>query len=344
MNRVDVRGLQCPLDLPDWVGSLFVDAAWREVASRERGGGSAVTVIRASVREAGEHRLVSICIRDAAAMGPLTLQRSTAQTYRFIRSVLAEGRVRHALRCWNFIPEIGSPVGGGLDRYMAFNAGRFAAYTEWYGEPGNFVDVVPTATGVGHHGHHLMIHVLAGSKPGVAVENPRQEHSYRYSELFGPMPPCFARGTIVQTGHDQRPTLLVGGTASVRGEATMHVGDIAGQTEETLVNLSHLVDAAVRLEGNGDSSTTSRHGVPQDPLSRFTSLRIHVARPQHAREVMQRVQRRIPHLDAANCELVEADICRPELLVEIEGTADVGSVKAGRQESATAPIHVEVSA
>jgi enamine deaminase RidA (YjgF/YER057c/UK114 family) len=59
---------------------------------------------------------------------------------------------------------------------------------------------------------------------------------------YGPMPPSFSRATIAVLG--DRRLLLIGGTASIVGEDSTHIGDVSAQLDETLHNLAALVSAA----------------------------------------------------------------------------------------------------
>ena len=129
---------------------------------------------------------------------------------------------------------------------MVFNAGRYAAYHNWFNGRAEFEASMATATGVGYQGTDLVVHVLASDRRGTPVENPRQVQAYRYSSRYGPMPPCFARATIVRPNGTGASALLIGGTSSVRGEASMHVGDVSAQTRETLGNIAHLIVAGSR--------------------------------------------------------------------------------------------------
>jgi chorismate lyase / 3-hydroxybenzoate synthase len=195
------------------------------------------------------------------------------------------------------------------DRYMVFNAGRFKAFESWYGSSETFSRHVATASGVGHTGADLVIHCLATKAPGIAIENPRQISSYRYSRRYGPIPPCFARATIV-SAPDNRRLLLVGGTASIRGEDSMYVDSLAMQLDETLDNLASLIRAAEQR----DLATA-------EALTRLRSLRVYYPQQQDAPAIADALQTTMPA--ACRIEMIQAELCRPELLVEIEGIAEL---------------------
>jgi len=266
-------------------------------------------------------RLVSADIPDCAALDAPALERAVADAYRAVAgSLRASGH--HPVRFWNFVPGIHADMGGGLDRYMVFNAGRYAAFEEWFGQAALFTRTVPTASAVGIGSGGLAIHALGARDPGLPVENPRQVPAYRYSARYGPLPPCFARGTIVrglpaQPGDDASgAVLLVGGTASIVGEHSVHDRDARQQALETFENLAELV-AAARLQIGGCS------GASQDPpraaFDAFTELRVYIVRDSDAPLLREMVGERFGR--TARIEFAQADLCRRELLVEIEGLA-----------------------
>jgi chorismate lyase/3-hydroxybenzoate synthase len=214
---------------------------------------------------------------------------------------------RVPIRFWNFVPDPGEPMGDGLDRYMVFNAGRYNGYAQWLCASNEFGRLLPTASAVGIISDDLVVYCLASDTRGTPVENPRQQPAYRYSQRYGPMPPCFSRATIANVNGQRR--LLVGGTASIVGEDSLHVDDVDAQLEETLKNLEALIDAAtVRPE-------------PGRALSRLLDLRVYVARHQDASAIRAILASRCPR--ASRIELTIARVCRPELLVEIEGVAEI---------------------
>lgn len=247
-------------------------------------------------------------VRNANALSDLELQHATAEAYRLIHRALEAGQARHPVRFWNFIPGIvDAAAADGLDRYMVFNAGRFAAFSDWYhaADRDSLAPHIATATGVGHFSTDLFVHCLADRLPGHPIENPRQCAAYRYSTTYGPLPPCFARATVV-ADNDQTEArrVLVGGTSSIVGEDSVHVGDLAGQTRETLDN----IDALLREAG-------------ADGLAALHDVRVYHVHEQHGPAILEQVNQRLPHL-VERIEMVHAPLCRADLGVEIEGMAD----------------------
>jgi radical SAM superfamily enzyme YgiQ (UPF0313 family) len=256
--------------------------------------------------------LVSAFVRDAADLDADRLASRTRAAYELIGERVGTAAGCYPVRVWNFMPGILEPLGELQHRYMAFNAGRYRAYTSWFDGCDRFDRRVPTASGVGHHGRDLVIHCLSSREAGRPVENPRQVSSYRYSERWGPLPPCFARATRVHLPTSNHPWLLVGGTASVRGEETVHPDDLLRQAEETFQNLASLVCAGFDGEPPGGDSG-------EGLLRLFRYLRVYVVDLDHAATVERLVRERFTGVQ--DIEFLQADLCRARLLVEIEGVA-----------------------
>lgn len=217
---------------------------------------------------------------------------ATLQAYRSLRDTLQSAGDRHVVRIWNYIPALLADAGDGTNRYMAFNAGRFAAMCEWFGDDA-LAARAPAGTGVGNPGDDLVIHVLTTPTEGTAVQNPRQTPAMHYSARYGPRPPCFARATRVGR------VLLVSGTAAITGEDTVAPNELSKQLDLTL---SHLATLA-----NG--------------LGRYRALRAYVPHADDAAAVRDRLNADVPH---AAVTVHVTDLCRPELRVEIEGVAIEG--------------------
>jgi len=285
-------------EVPEWVrGYLGWRSGWQTIAD-----GLELRQI-----EGDEHCLISLRAPAAVALDQQGFTARSGQLYDLLGSQLRLSSHRHAIRLWNFIPEILTPLGDLPHRYMAFNAGRFAAYLRWFGDVTALMRRVPTASAVGHGGDSLVVHCLAANRCGAPVENPLQVASYHYSKCYGSPPPTFARATRVE---GDPPLLLVGGTASVRGEHSTHRGRLECQLDDTFENLAKLVQEGLGV-GEGAPATAA--------WRRFRSLRVYWVEAADLPAIRQRVE----HVfgAASEIEYVAAELCRPDLLVEIEGVA-----------------------
>jgi chorismate lyase/3-hydroxybenzoate synthase len=255
----------------------------------------------------GSLAFLSMTLANAGHLDADDLRREVARAYDALGCAL-RSMGRTAIRWWNYLPDPSTIMGPGLDRYMVFNAGRHDGYRRLLAEA-PFERSLATASAVGIEGESLVIHCLASREAGRVVENPRQKPAWQYSKRYGPVPPSFSRATIATAG--QRQLLLIGGTASVVGEESMHAGDSRAQLEETFRNLAALL-----------SSAREQQEPPVVALARIKEVRAYVTREEDASFVRAELRARCPQ--AAEIELIPARLCRPELLVEIEGVAELG--------------------
>lgn len=291
---------------PRWLTELLADTPQRLVEEQR------TRFAAVYVRRLPELSFVEIEVSRAASLPPAQFEELVAGVYMSIARLL-EDEGRHSVRFWSYVPDIHAPMGEGLDRYMVFNRGRYRAFTSWYGTPRVFDHTLATASAVGVEGDALTVHCLATDEPGTPIENPRQIPSYHYSTRYGPRPPCFARATRPARPIGGRQLLLVGGTASIVGEESRHAGDIDRQTNETLTNLEALLGAA-------DASIDT---AAPPPSYRFIDLRAYVVREADATGVLEQFAGRFP--DVQHIEIARGEICRRELLVEVEGVAALGN-------------------
>lgn len=300
-QTVSTRRLPRPLEAepPAWVHGLLKEGERGEHGQRT--GDPLVDIVRRD-----PFLRVTARVPNVVSLPAAELSRRVSERYAAIEALLADLQ-RRPIRIWNYIPGIGDTMGPGLDRYMAFNRGRYSAYAQSRGIDMRFECAVPTASAVGIAGPDLVIDCLASAGGGTSVGNPRQTASWRYSRRYGPMPPCFARGTISVL--DGRRMLLVGGTASIVGEESRHHGDVRAQTEEALTNIE-----AVIVSGGGPCRC---------PLGRLTDARVYIVNDADAEIVEGLVRARSSK--TLRLETVLARVCRPELLVEIEGLANLRS-------------------
>ena len=233
-------------------------------------------------------------------------------------------RGRRPLRFWNYLPAIGERFDNGLSRYETFNSGRMAVRSE-ESERAIYATRRVCATGIDVRRSDFALHVLAADHPATPVDNPRQLSPHRYSRRYGPVPPAFARAARLPAALLSLPGVpdaMVSGTASIVGEATRHPADLEAQLTETTLNLASVVES---LRGRKPrwAAGTALSAEATDALAHYRSVRLYVRRCEDETRVRDWAGSHFPRVDAA--ELVGADLCRPDLLVEIEGTVSLRS-------------------
>lgn len=207
---------------------------------------------------------------------------------------------RHLLRIWNVLPRINGMDAAGsaapMERYQAFCRGRAEAFEATFGT--GFESHLPAASAVGSTGgDDLVVAFLSARAPAIPRENPRQTAAWRYPRRYGPRSPSFARAAHEAGGAE---LLYLSGTASIVGHASVHEDDVVEQTRETIRNL----DAVCATTGDFPSCAPR--------LLQVYLRRAKDAPAVHA-ELLARYGQRVELL------FLRADLCRSELLVEIEG-------------------------
>lgn len=234
--------------------------------------------------------------------GGLGLRAAADRAYRELFATIGRHGFPHVARFWNYFARINEEEEG-LERYRQFNIGRAAAFEAAGRLAGTSI---PAACALGvSRGDELTVSFVAARHPGTSLENPRQVSAYRYPTLYGPRSPTFSRA-VVQAMPDGL-LLLVSGTASIVGHDTRHAGDVAAQTRETLANLGSIFGEA------------NRHAGRDAFAMREASYKVYVRRPPDAPAVRRELFAALgPDVDA---HFIRADICRRDLLVEIEAVA-----------------------
>jgi chorismate lyase/3-hydroxybenzoate synthase len=215
--------------------------------------------------------------------------------YSAIRAFQGASRFPHLLRMWNFFGAINSGEGD-AERYKQFCVGRAAGFD------GVTAERYPAGTAIGRPagGGTLQVYWLAGRRRGVPIENPRQLSAYRYPRRYGPIPPSFSRAMLI-TG----PTLLISGTASVLGHASQHSGELRAQLAETLTNMRAVIERAA-----AEAPT-----LPRD-FGGGTVLKVYLRDAANAAAIFECLRECVP--PDASLVVLEGDICRSDLAIEIE--------------------------
>ncbi len=241
-----------------------------------------------------------------ASTGRMPLQQATESAYRQVFSLLDVLHYPYLFRFWNYIADINTHSFG-LERYRQFNQGRQDAFLA---HERDVVGNVPAACALGFGQgcsaqEPLTIAFLAGRVAPLNIENPRQISACEYPQQYGPRSPTFSRASLVRLGQDE--VLFISGTASVVGHATLHPADVAAQTRETMTNIKAVLAEANRL--------ASQPGF--DPASLY--YRVYVRHPADLAQIRAELTRCVG--DELNAVYLQADVCRQDLLLEIEATA-----------------------
>lgn len=217
------------------------------------------------------------------------LEESVEQAYRDLFHFLQRARGFQPIRFWNYLSHI-TDHQDGMERYWRFNIGRQRAFAACLRQ-----ERPPVATGIGCAGPRSVIYMLAARRPAEPVENPRQISAYAYPDRYGPASPRFSRAS-----RHESETLFISGTASIVGHETRHPSDFDAQMAETLINLGlmmRLTEEGCANEGRWAIKTYLRDAA-------------HAAKLEKALAAVLPAGTQYLHL--------AADICRKDLLVEIE--------------------------
>ena len=259
----------------------------------------------------------------AAGLGTVSEQNGTrdAGTMAFNQMIsilgLEKMSMNDVVRQWNYIGEILS-IDNQYQNYQIFNEVRSEFYTAH-----RTLKSFPAATGIGMRLGGVIMDfnaVRLGERTAVfPVNNPHQLNAYEYSQnvLKGladkgkkeKNPPQFERALLLfRNGHG---TLFISGTASIRGQETIGEGDIKTQTLITIDNIRQLADIE-RV-----SRLINDRRIYQFD---YLFIRTYIRNKYDFSIVKEICSEHFPDVPAI---YIQADICRDDLLVEIEAEAAV---------------------
>lgn len=227
------------------------------------------------------------------------LQQST-EVFRMLGDVMRQEGfpINNIIRQWNYIEQITS-FSGADQHYQMFNNVRSDFYerTKW-----NIG--YPAATGIGANLGGVLVDVdaVVFSRPecyATPIDNKLQVAAHAYSEQVLEVAhkkkatPKFERAKSMT--FDDRRIVYISGTAAIRGEESLTGVGLARQLHITMENIAELIGQA-----------------------KLKMLRVYLKEQsfyEEARELLEGY-----HLDIP-ISYMWADVCRDELLIEIEGIA-----------------------
>lgn len=206
--------------------------------------------------------------------------------------------IHSIVRQWNYIEGI-TDFEGVNQHYQSFNNARAAFYkkTDW---PEGY----PAATGIGANLGGVLIDLDAielkrkedSIKP---IDNKLQIAAHAYSEEVlkkasdKKETPKFERAKSLTVEGSQ--LIYVSGTAAIRGENSLKNVGVAEQLQITMENIEELIDD-----------------------SRITVLRVYLKYKEDYPKIEALLKEKLPQVPVS---YMWADVCRDELLIEIEGIA-----------------------
>lgn len=220
------------------------------------------------------------------------------------------------VRQWNYVGEILSKET--IDQrerqhYQMFNETRSIFYKEY-----RLRTDFPAATGIGmlYLGVCIDSFAVTGdeSLKIIPVNSPIQSESFKYGQqvlvgapdckLSQNQPPQFERAKLIVLNNASR--LLISGTASIIGQDTVGIGDVEEQTRITVKNIEALASAE-----NIKSKYPAIKSIPDT----YSYIRVYVKYKTDIPKVKAICSQFYGNTPAT---YVVADICRDNLLVEIE--------------------------
>ena len=199
------------------------------------------------------------------------------------------------LRAWHYLPRL-----AGSSDYQLFCDARAQAFSTLK------ADSYCAATVIGTNSDCGIVYFIAARKAGITINNPRQTLPHLYPKHYVKPAPMFARATLKRW--DNTNHLYISGTAAIVGHASLHEGDADAQLNEAICNLKTLLSEASKEE--------QRYSKMQ--LAQLQHIKLY-ADKRISGDINSLIDK---HL-GANIEfhVFEGQMCRPELLVEIEAMA-----------------------
>ena len=239
-----------------------------------------------------------------------SVREQSAEVFGKLDAILSEHgfAVDDIVRQWNYIGDI---VGQreGKQNYQEFNDAR----SEYYPK-GEWSNGYPVATGIGSV-EGIVVGAIAfkqsGSMGVFPIDNPLQVAAHIYSKNVliddaadaVKSTPKFERAKLIETARGA--CCFVSGTAAIRGEESVDTHSVGLQTVRTIENIEYLVS----------NENLVRHGCRACEL-KYLFLQVFVKNREDYDEVRRAVEAAYPCVTTI---YTVADVCRSELLVEIEG-------------------------
>jgi enamine deaminase RidA (YjgF/YER057c/UK114 family) len=247
---------------------------------------------------------------------------SADNSFRLMQEILKSEQFSFAnvVRQWNYIEkilDINYQKQHILQNYQVFNDVRSHHYSN-----NSFWNGYPAATGIGTNAGGVVLEFVAVSHSPevriIAIKNPRQFNAYTYSEEVligkpvsptdGKTSPKFERAKFVS--FQDRAQVYISGTAAIIGQDSNPEQNAQEQTITTIENIQQLIS----------EMNLQRHDIDlKSGKLMLAYLRVYIKNSNSVKEVKSVCEKYFPQVPIL---YLISDICRKELLVEIEGVAE----------------------
>lgn len=200
------------------------------------------------------------------------------------------------VKIWHYLPELLKLYVNNKTNYSLLCESREELYRKFYKNSD-----YPAATVIGIEGNKILIYFLAVScETYKVVENKRQVSSYDYPQNIFSEKPMFSRAVIFSFKNNTKRKIMISGTASIKGYQSVHKLNVVKQLDEALKNYR----VFTKLENNPTNV-----------------CRIYLTKCQMKN--ISIVTKKLENFFGKNQYiLLQGDICRSELLIEIEGASN----------------------
>jgi len=243
----------------------------------------------------------------------------SSSAFRRMEQVLAARGFQYnqIFRTWLYVGDIVGPEGE-TQRYKEINRARADFYQDIrflskHVPSGFNHSVFPASTGIGMSCSDMVMSCIALDTKRediilLPLENPKQTAAFDYETSYGPKSPKFSRAMAVI--NDPYAYIFISGTASITQSKTRFIDDVRAQTIQTLDNIEALIS----------EENFCRHNCPGygGTLEQLALARVYIKNQDDYAQTRPVVEKRLGELPTV---YAQADVCRSDLLVEIEGIA-----------------------
>ncbi len=200
------------------------------------------------------------------------------------------------VKIWHYLPQLLKKQSNGKTNYSLLCEAREIAYKLYYDDI-----KFPAATVIGIEGSKILIYFLASLCESYdAIENERQVSAYNYPQGIFLEKPMFSRAIKFKSQGYMNKQIIISGTASIKGYKSMHEMEVVKQLDESIKNYKTFI----KLDENNSNI-----------------LRVYLSKSQaYKYEDIVKILNKT--FSENKYTLMQGEICREELLVELEGISN----------------------